>query len=197
MNELTKYEAAKRALAECRNVDEVKDIRDKAMAMRVYARQANDRSLEEHAVEIRLRAERRLGQMMEEQPKAQPSDYSGNQYTGKLVRVSGKPKPTLASAGIDKNLAHRARTLAKMADKEFEQLAKDRAANVRTQVQIDKVDKRFPLTILSFIREAEAELEKYDRKDLAQLRSACVRLIARIDTRLSDEGEVTWLSSRR
>jgi hypothetical protein len=49
---------------------------------------------------------------MAEQPKAQPNKEKdeGGRFT---VGLSNNPTVTLAQAGIDKNLAHRARTLAK------------------------------------------------------------------------------------
>ena len=64
---LIKYDAACRAVAEAKAVDEVKEIRNAAIAMAAYAKQAKDRGMEADAAEIRLRATRRLGEMMQAQ----------------------------------------------------------------------------------------------------------------------------------
>lgn len=119
MSELVKYDAACRALAEAKAVDEVKSIRDQAMAMRLYARQAKNRQLEGDAFEIRLRAERRVGEMMERQRTSVGLNRGGGDH-----RVSEKPgaAPTLSDAGIDKNLANRARKLHALPAEEFERV---------------------------------------------------------------------------
>lgn len=116
MAALVRYDAACRALAAARDVDEVKDIRDKAEGMRAYARQAKNRELEVDAAEIRFRAERRLGEMMAADKAA------GNSAQGRRTDLgcSETQVPTLADAGIDKNLAHRARSMAAVPEAEFE-----------------------------------------------------------------------------
>src|SRR5262245_48073530 len=83
---LARYDAACRALAEARSVDEVKDIRDQAVAMACYARKANNRDLEADAVAIRLDATRKLGALIRAQrePVGLNTDTRG-QLTGGLA----------------------------------------------------------------------------------------------------------------
>jgi hypothetical protein len=179
--ELSRHEAAKHALAECRSVDEVKDIRDKAMAMRVYAKQASDYSLERDAMEIRLRAERRLGQMMREQPKATGTRGQGNpDWLGGVSQTPpSEPQPvTLAEAGIDKNLAKRSRSLARMTDEEFE----ERIKTVReTRSFIEQVISQ-PNTELQEVLDALAIAEfKLRRVPDRQPPELIKRLVAKLD----------------
>lgn len=86
---LTRYDNACRALAAAKAVDEVKEIRDQAAAMREYARQAKNKQLEVDATEIRIRAERRIGELMKAQKDA------GLMATG----TAGKGRPKLGGSG--------------------------------------------------------------------------------------------------
>lgn len=117
---LMRYDVACRALAEARNVDEVKDFRDKAEAMRAYARQAKNRQLETDAAEIRIRAERRIGELMAAQKEAVGMAPAGRPKEIGLPENPIIRPPTLAEVGIDKNLADRARKLAAVPAAEFE-----------------------------------------------------------------------------
>ncbi len=57
----------------------MKDIRDKALAMQAYARQAQDNELQIWAGEIKMRAERRAGQLLKDMDK---SKGGGDTSTG-------------------------------------------------------------------------------------------------------------------
>src|SRR5262249_51970551 len=102
---LALYDAARRALAEAVAVDEVKNILDQAVAIRVLAKQAKDRDLEADAVELRMRATRRLAELIEAQKQTVGLAKGGKPYQGRSTGLAKNPVATLAEAGIDKNLA--------------------------------------------------------------------------------------------
>ena len=93
----------------------------RAEAVRAYAKQARNRQLELDAAEIRIRAERRLGELMQVAARTIGMAKAGRPLKN---RVETKPDlpPTLAEAGIDKNLAHRARSLAAVPAEKLEAL---------------------------------------------------------------------------
>ena len=115
---LIKYDRACKAIAAAKRVDEVKRIRDVAVAMKAYARQANNYELEADALEIRMRATRRMDQMRQEQAKTIGLAKGGG---GKHGRKRVAEKPTLKDAGINKNLAHEGRRLGRMTEEQFEE----------------------------------------------------------------------------
>jgi N6-adenosine-specific RNA methylase IME4 len=124
---LAKYDAARRALAEAQRVDEVKGIRDKAVALQVYAKQANDTELVRKATDIRLRAERRAGELLAEMEKNKGA------VRGKTGR-KGKPvldvKPKLANLGVTKTQSSRWQKLAALGSNQFETLVADTHAKI-------------------------------------------------------------------
>lgn len=153
MSQLIKYDAACRAIAECKAVDEVKGWADKAAAMQAYGRMAKDKTLEVDAAEIRIRAERRLGQMLADQ-KAAGGLNRGAQLKGTtdgkssvVVTDDRREKPTLADAGISKDLSSRAQKLAAVPDAEFEAEVgewRDRvqAEGARVSARLEKAGRR-------------------------------------------------------
>ena len=134
MHALTKYDAARYALSVAVEVDEVKDIRDKAEAMAAYARQAKDTELVQWATEIKVRAERRAGQMLAEMPKAKGEILRGNTMVPR-----GNEAKTLADIGITKNESSRWQKLAAVTDTQFEEAvaaAKEVAGEVTTAAML-------------------------------------------------------------
>jgi hypothetical protein len=81
------YDRACRALAEAKAVDEVMAIRDEAAQLAAAARIANNQQAEADAVAIRMRATRRLGQLIAAQKKS-VGLASGGEHGGR-PRIDG------------------------------------------------------------------------------------------------------------
>lgn len=130
--ELIRYDAACKAIAEARTTDEAKDWHDKAAAMQAYAKQAKNKELEVDAAEIRLRAERRLGEMIAVQ-KATVGLNAGGRPTETGANSEPVSVPTLAQIGIDKKLSSRAQKIAVVPADKFESMI----ANWRERVSAE------------------------------------------------------------
>jgi len=96
---LIRYDAMRPAIAACHRVDEVKEIRDKSQALIAYAKQAKDKEMIAWVSEIKVRAERKAGELTREMPKAKPS--GSNQH--KERSHDATDPPTLADVGISKD----------------------------------------------------------------------------------------------
>jgi N6-adenosine-specific RNA methylase IME4 len=111
-------EAASRALAEARTLEEVKDIRDQAQAIQYYLRQQGYCfDAQQDAAELKVRAERKLGKLLEktvEHEGGRPKKHSRN------GRVSG----TLPE-GVNYNQSSRWQKAGTVKDDAFEEHLKD------------------------------------------------------------------------
>jgi len=146
-----RYQAACRALAEAKNVDEVLQIRDRVEAIRACARIAENRQLEIDAAEIRHRAERKLGELIILQKQtvglnagAIGTPGPGRGHTGPqenaVTDADRVLKPTLTDAGISKNLSSQAQKLARMSPDEFEQRVENWREKLGTRVTVGLLD---------------------------------------------------------
>jgi hypothetical protein len=137
---LVRYDAAKKALAAASRVDEAKNIRDRAEAVRVYATQARDYDLQNRAATIRLLAERRAGQLLADMAK-----NPGTRGEGRPRKDGSKKRrysrdtaypPTLEELNISKVQSSKWQRLARLVDDEtFEEAlrrAKDTSGELTT-----------------------------------------------------------------
>ena len=183
MTALIRYEAARTALAEAHRVDEVKDIRDKAEAMAAYARQAKDTEMIQWATEIKVRAERKAGELIAQaKARGEFATHGGDRKSESRSQVTN-----LNDVGVSADQSSRWQSLAGMSDEHFETAvatAKDTAGQVTTAFMLREAQRVKPghkttkkdKERLEQLAEAKARgvsmLTTYARLTIAALRSA-------------------------
>ncbi len=119
--ELIKYDAMCTAIAECERVDEVKEIRDKSLALQTYFKLSKNYTAERQAIKVRIRAERRAGQLLKESDRATGQETGGKKSLGgRRERPPNQPK-TLKEQGITKDESSRFQKLAEVPEALFEE----------------------------------------------------------------------------
>ncbi len=115
VSSIEKLSIARSMLADAKSLDDILHIRDIAEAARVYA-QAAKLGLENQneAAEVKIRAERKAGEMLAKMPKADEATRYGSN-TMLLPET-----PTLADLGIERMQSSRWQTIASLPDEEFE-----------------------------------------------------------------------------
>lgn len=167
MSDLVPYDHARIMLAEAKAVDDVKSIMDKAEAMQIYARRAENRDLEIDAAEIRMYAERRLGQMITAQKETVGLNRgTRGQIKGKerttgtaILEAPEDPIPKLSEMKISHKLSSRAQKMAAVPASEFEAKVAIWRGNIEAENQRVTSD---------LLRAGAAEEQRIARRDLAQ-----------------------------
>lgn len=122
--QLVKYEAMRQAIIAAHSVDELKDIRDKAEALRQYAKQSKMGVQDINRVtEIKLRAERRAGELLKETPlnTGAKGQLNGNPlFGGSIVLPPKNDALMLSDVGINKTQSSRWQMLATLPEELFE-----------------------------------------------------------------------------
>lgn len=114
MADLIWFNRARDALARASQLDEVTEIRDKAEALRVYTKQAGEGlQMQNWCAEIKIRAERRAGQLLREIDKHK----GGNPNLSH--DMTGCP-PTLGELGLNRNQSSHYQAIASLPEKQFE-----------------------------------------------------------------------------
>jgi N6-adenosine-specific RNA methylase IME4 len=120
MNYLVLWDKVKQAIEEAHGIDELKNIRDQAEAYRYAMKLAGEApAVVRKAEEIKIRAERRAGEILKTMVKAKGAIEPGTKRG--TTQSEGKTASTYADQGIDKRDASMWQKIADIPEEKFEQ----------------------------------------------------------------------------
>ena len=119
---LEHFERARHAIELAATIDEVKEIRDQAEALRLYARQSRQGLvMQNRCAEIKLRAERRGGEMLAVMPKSEGGDPS---VAAASVAGASPYRQALVDNDLAERSAERWQAVASVPEARFEEYVK-------------------------------------------------------------------------
>jgi len=134
-DELVLYNHAEEYLAKCEQVDEAKEIRDFCRLIEIRAAQAMNLEMEFKAIRIRIRAERRCGELLKEMKD------NGTRHSGHGDQIAESPDvtplPTLADLGISKRQSSDWQKLADIPQEKFEERLRGEYPNTANMIRFE------------------------------------------------------------
>lgn len=185
---LVKYDAARKALAEAHRVDEVKLIHNKAIAVAVYAKLAKDEQMVLMATEIKLRAERRTGELLQEMQKVNGARGTGSNQHRKVESPREYPTTKLSDLGISKNESSTWQKLAKIPEAEFEK---------RLNVAKENLEHLTTKKILAVVPVKRERVEQEDDPHGSERASRLVEMLVRAFRSWPGDEQVSFLNLAR
>lgn len=174
-----RYDAMCRAIDAAFEIDEVKEYRDQALAFEVYSRQAKNSEAERRACEIRLRAERKAGELLRKQEKAKGAAGNPRGRGAPIVRSDDPTThlPTLCDLGVSKQQSSDWQRLAEVPQEQFDTALADpdrkpTTAGIIAAGETEKHPERIPVS-----REAQwlwGRLKDFERNNLLSKNAVAV-----------------------
>ncbi|MGI3901264.1 MAG: MT-A70 family methyltransferase [Janthinobacterium lividum] len=133
--EAPRYEAMREAVALCATVDEAKEIRDRAAALAFYARQRDDQEVLVWVQEIKLRAGRRIGELLrdiERQRTGRPSSETRLRAEPSLITRA------IDGAGLRRAEAYELQAIAGPQDPRLRAVADEAAESYLARAKADQ-----------------------------------------------------------
>lgn len=149
VSSIEKLSIARQLLAEAKTMDDIMHIRDIAEAARTYAQAAKlGLQSQNEAAEIKIRAERKAGEMLAQMPMNEGGWKQKNESCSNAILPQELP-PTLSDLGIERMQSSRWQKIARLPSEVFEEFI--------TETKEDKKE----LTSASVVRMAKFEAAKH------------------------------------
>ena len=170
----TYYNKAVIAVQECAKLDEAKEWTDKMSALAYYHKQAGDKTLENYAIRIRHRGQRRMGELLKQFDGR--GSYNGNQHTGNIgkkdttVHSSNSVNTVASSIGLSERQTKESIRFANIPEDKFEEIiesdnipTKSEIAELGTKEREIKVDKSYKaVSFLGWLRDFKKACDEDD-----------------------------------
>lgn len=119
---LQAFERVRSEITKIETIEEAVHLRSQAEALKIYAIQVKcSKQVLDQISETKVRAERRLGQLLSDRPETRGGDRRSDEFQKSVDGTfENAESPTLAALGVSKNLSSRSQLIAGIPENKFE-----------------------------------------------------------------------------